>query len=198
MLKGLMPQLIEMCDSDMTIQGKQAIQARCVLAEIQNWEGDYAAARATLKGCGKALQQEVHAVAPLPRPTLRLLQRVALAFLDANDEATCDRVLKVVAAALDAQAGKANEDDDMDVLNFFMSTASRLREASTWERCRPRVERALALSLLVLGEHHKESKRIETVLETRKLDTFRAYEQPSMEKFMNGTRKQLVISVYDA
>ncbi|KAH0594835.1 hypothetical protein MHUMG1_07670 [Metarhizium humberi] len=198
-LQGLLPQIIETCDGFQQTHGKPAIQSRCILAEILVKGAQYESARNTLRGGGRHLKQQIDAKSPMEPPTLKLLQRVAFTFLEANDPETCDKVLERVAAVVDANVG-VERDGPYDIVatEFLISTASGLQGRCTWERGRPWVERALSLSYSLFGRCDGQTKRLEKILETGNIEGSWDPKKADLEDFMNNTGKELVIRVYSS
>lgn len=198
-LQDLLHQIIETCDGCQQTHGKPAIQSRCILAEILVKGAQYESAQNTLRGGGRHLKQQIDAKSPLEPPTLKLLQRVAFTFLEANDPETCDKVLERVAAVVDANVGvERGSLYDMVATEFLISTASGLQRRCSWERGRPWVERALSLSYSLFGRHDGQTKWLERILETGNIDGSWDPKKADIEDFMNNTGKELVIRVYSS
>lgn len=170
-LQDLMPQIIERCDSFQQTHSSLAIQSRCILAEILVDGAQYERARSILRGSGRPLKHKVDSNSLLELETLKLVQRVAITFLRADNPEMCDRVIERVVTEFDTSfAVKSNRSLYIILIDFLISTAFEIQKKCEWQRIRPRIERALSLSYSLFGRHRQPTEQIERMLETHNVE----------------------------
>ncbi|KAL6887091.1 hypothetical protein GGI43DRAFT_431531 [Trichoderma evansii] len=183
-LRHVMPQIIEKCDEFQETESNLAIHSRCILAKILADGTQYERARSILRSTGRPLKHKVDSKSMMDYPTLILVQRVAITFLEANDPEMCDRIIKRVVAIFDTGlAAKKDSAHYLVLIDFLISTSLEIQKRCEWERIRPWIEQALSLSYFLYGRHHSRTKWIEKMLETQNVgqlfsvETVRAFHQ---------------------
>jgi len=166
LLREILPALMRHCDAAPETLSMQRVESSCLLAEMEIESGDHRAARAALASSDAAFEALLSQDEEVPEPVRTLGRRLAFSFLDAQDSATCERLLEMMAESIESRAG-IEEDEDADALaiSFLVSVGGEYHMRTCWKQCRPWIERSLALSILVFGPRHPESKRLTQMLE---------------------------------
>ncbi|KAM0261006.1 hypothetical protein ACHAQJ_002441 [Trichoderma viride] len=170
-LQDIMPQFIERCDDFQQTQSNLAIRSRCILAEILLDCAQYERAKSILRGSGRFLMHQINSESLLKFPTLKLVRRVALAFLGADDPETCGKVIERVVSEFDKSfTTERNGLYHLVLIDFLISISFEIQKKYGWDRIRPWVERALSLCYSLFSQHDQRTKRIEKMLEAHKVE----------------------------
>ena len=172
LLREILPVLTRHCDNSPETLSIQRIESRCLLAEMETQIGDHEAARTALAGSEAAFAGLLRRNEEMPESARALGRRLAFSHLDAQDHATCDRLLETMAGSVESRAGiEQDEDADALAVNFLVSVGNEYhRRTSSWKQCRPWIERALGLCILVFGPRHPESKRLMRMLDANEFE----------------------------
>ncbi|UKZ73162.1 hypothetical protein TrVFT333_000803 [Trichoderma virens FT-333] len=170
-LQDLMPQIIERCDGFQQTNSNLAIHSRCILSEILVHGAQYERACSILAGSGRSLKDKVDSKSLLEFSTLKLVQRIAVIFLRANDPEMYDKVIKRVVTVFDTDfAAEGKGHHGIMLMDFLISTTFEVQKRCEWERICPWIERALSLAYSLLGQQHPQTRRIEEMLETHNIE----------------------------
>lgn len=172
LLREILPVLTRHCDNSPDTLSIQRIESRCLLAEMETQIGDHEAARTALAGSEAAFSALLRRDEDMPESVRSLGRRLAFSHLDAQDRSTCDRLLETMAGSVESRAGiEQDEDADALAVNFLVSVGNEYhRRTSSWKQCRPWIERALGLCILVFGPRHPESKRLMRMLDANEFE----------------------------
>lgn len=173
LLQDLLPLYIQKCDQP-TLE-KQAIHSMCIFAAILAKNAQFEKAIYILRE-GKRrlpllLMGNTDAQCPSELSTLKLAQRLAFTFVDANDLDACSKVLSIVLEHTDH-----NKFNDLrtgysfSVYEFLTSTASGLHKKDICEKNRAWMNQALLKSQALFGDYHDCTKRIREMIDTCTMD----------------------------
>ncbi|KAL6818276.1 hypothetical protein GGI42DRAFT_347527 [Trichoderma sp. SZMC 28013] len=173
LLQDLLPRYIQKCDQPML--EKQAIHSMCILAAILAKNAQFERAIYILRDGERHLQplliRSIDAQCPSELSTLKLAQRLAFTFVDANDLDACSRVLSAVLGHMDYN--KFNDirtGYSFSVYDFLISTAAGLHKKDICEKSRAWMNQALSKSQVLFGDDHECTKRIRGMIDTCTMD----------------------------
>ncbi|KAL7932973.1 hypothetical protein V8C35DRAFT_305945 [Trichoderma chlorosporum] len=157
LLLMLLPQYIKTCKQQGIV--KIVIQSTCIWAELLIKNVQFDEVKLLLGDNERLLEEQVDRRYPLQQSTLTLIQRVAFAYLEANDPDSCVRVLTWVMATFNVEhINESGSGYGNLVSQFFTSTASKLHRISSCERSHPWTEDFLSLSKSLFGQQHECTK----------------------------------------
>jgi len=195
LLQEILPILIRHCDSFLEILSRQGVESSCLLAETEMECGDDEAARIALAGSEAAFMDLLskEGTGDVPESLRTLGRRLAFCHLDAQDGATCDRLLETMTTSIESRVGLLDDEDaDALAVSFLVSIGGEYDRRKSWEQCRPWIERSLAMSILAFGPRNRESKRLMRMLDNEK---FGSTEFGKVEDFMKFSGRLFKIKI---